>query len=700
MSTLRSSDTLAPSSSTGDDPLHAVDESDALKATVQQPATSKSRTDLELEAMSLGIEQEIVKQTRTPVLKTLVERNQQLVERNQQLVERNQQLVERNQQLVELKAQKQQLEAQGLKDSVLRQHSIEHTYLSSGKATLPSLKMNQNVQPSVGGNTRRTKIIKGDEPVAIDVKIPQATILFSKKPIWIDPSNVQVPTLDSQERSIPSDLSQAGLADSFQYHNEFGIQNLCLRMVNDALKCLGLFQEVQARTELSIYMMKPDITVVLQYAGVQFYTIEVKSPDPSGGNKVFESEATAGQKWSYQLGAKQLGIEQPMGAIMTYNKLVLVTLEEDFADTPKHKEIVEFATNQLRTGKIPDLQKNGEGSQEACWERQSSPIRKPTSVSAKVKRQQDAASKAGDMSIVRQVFYSQIYEAGAVFPALLQSLLIAYLRCKSCEAPPKQVLSVAHNDDLGSRLFFKISECAFDWVQTEAKLTANTRDLPAKKTVHFYILGKLGEGNSATVYAACNRGGKVCAIKSYHVEKSTEALDSARTEEETARALETFRGTAKEEESRWHLVYGKRFKGVRALWLGGRPCLMMPYGREINTERAEKIPDVQNELNELASHGFRYKNSDVRWRHILLDYKGKVFLTDFESLEEIPSDVHNDVAVEEQMKMLKEAINDTQESEAGAVYEDQESAAYVLGGKQEAISPPSEPASKKLRTAK
>jgi hypothetical protein len=67
-------------------------------------------------------------------------------------------------------------------------------------------------------------------------------------------------------------LSQLGIelikADGapFEYANEFGVQRLCIAMVDDALLTLGLTDcYMKSHLEISICMMKPGIMLVTQF---------------------------------------------------------------------------------------------------------------------------------------------------------------------------------------------------------------------------------------------------------------------------------------------------------------------------------------------------------------------------------------------------------------------------------------------------
>ena len=75
------------------------------------------------------------------------------------------------------------------------------------------------------------------------------------------------------------------------------------------------------------------------------FVVEVKSPehedDDQKKNAVFGSRNVAGQIWSYLCAMRASGVKVPMGAIMTYNRIAIVTLK-DLSTHKGHLEKVQF----------------------------------------------------------------------------------------------------------------------------------------------------------------------------------------------------------------------------------------------------------------------------------------------------------------------------------------------------------------------
>jgi hypothetical protein len=545
---------------------------------------------------------------------------------------------------------------------------MRETYMKGGKFSLPPITPNKDVSPSINGNSRSVTIVTEDGiEKKVKLRIPTAKIKDLKTKVWMDPGKVKIP-FESKDKHLESSVLGANYSAKgfkFSYANEFDVQNLALAIVQDVICALGLPQEVLAHLEITLYTLRPDMVVVLRHEGRMIFVIEVKSPGKE--NEVFSSENTGGQIWSYLHAMKQLGNDLPMGAIMTYNKIALVTLE-DCGTNEAHKELLQHTSEVLSTGIIPE--RKAPANKIDCKAPRVSPIRHHKKISDTVLTQK-AASEFDENIVIRDIFYSKVYKDGEVFPSLLQALEMAYHRCKDIHIL-KDLPGVHAGDNLGQRLFFKVVEDGYSWVVTPQKykkqntayeFCANVGELPTKDSKHFYMLGKAGEGSEGAVYIACDKGARLCAIKIYYINPSPAATAEKRDLDEAQASKECWKKAEKECEH-WTQIYKERFKNVRRLYLGGRPCLLLPYGLEIDTHEKRKalLPDIQHELLMIAkNHRLRYKDSDLRWRHLLLDSNGKVFLSDLGSLEIIPSEAEGvgsiEHVVKEQMEALKNSIS-------------------------------------------
>ena len=526
----------------------------------------------------------------------------------------------------------------------------------------PPLKLNSLVVPSCEDRIVKTKDVDGNDLEPEPLRIPSAEIEDSNEAMWATVEDVTIPTRSADGSYIPSSLAgpmhQTGKLKKLEYANETEIQNLCRSMITDALSALGLTAElVRSHLEISIYTMRPDILLVLRRQGRIFFVVEVKSPEVRNIDNVFRSPNVAGQIWSYMSAMKAMGDKQPMGAVMTYNKISLVTLD-DLSNDEAHKTAVQKAKDQLRSDFCPNIITTKEAEPD-CQNRTSTPDRKSHYKTAGKREQDDeACGTTGDEQeeIVPAVVYStKPYEGKLVFPCLLQALHIAYQKTTdgNCEIVPR----ISHNDALGRRLVFKVSRCGFNWVMTPR--TIKTKEfkaihasvLPRATSEYYYVLGKLGEGNTAAAYLICNSTGRLATMKDYFM-KSPPMGDEDEGRDDSLFKLVT------KEKGMWDALYFGRLTS-RVEYLGGYPCLLMPYGHEIDgSERIDCVPAIKAELEHFANKEYRYEFSDLRWRHVLLDAGRKVFLCDLASLEKFDASKSSDVVFDQLEVLLKVLVTD------------------------------------------
>lgn len=558
--------------------------------------------------------------------------------------------------------------------SGLMPSSMKATYSDEeGKVfKAPPITRNTDVTPSIGGNARTITIKDEDgHEKKVKMKIPEADIQKLQTKMWLETHEIIIPIQSKEGKLLPSVLgaSYAAQEGHFSYNNEFDVQHLVMEMVKDAINALGLAKFVAAHLEIVLYTLKPDMVVVLRHEGRMFFAIEVKSPGKE--DEVFASRNPGGQLWSYLYAMKQLGIERPMGAIMTYDKMVLVTLE-DCGEETQHQVVLNSTKKTLNSGVQPT--RNAPMKEEDCSTRNFSPFRPQRSVSEAVKTQESVKSHLEEVEMPRRVYYSRIHKGSEVFPGLLQALEVSYLYCKDL-SPMRELLVVRDGDSLGRRLFFRVQEDGYNFVLIPSKckqdgktvdFRANVGKIPRKNTVYYYMLAKAGEGHEGTVYIACNNSGRLCAIKVYHIKKSSASTDPERRKDEEQEKNERYE-VAKMEAERWMKIYGTRFGAVRPKYLGGTPCLLMPYGVEVENEATRRLlmPGIEKELKRIAKkHKLRYKKSDLRWRHVLLQPKKDseedseldyFFLSDFSSLETFDEKDDIEEVVKSQMDALKRA---------------------------------------------
>jgi hypothetical protein len=140
--------------------------------------------------------------------------------------------------------------------------------------------------------------------------------------------------------------------DGLTYCNEIEVKIFVQAMVIDAIRCLGLRGVLESHVEVAMYSMIPDV-VVVKVKGSIIFTVEVESLEIVE-DEVFSSKTVAGQIWLYLQCMRQHGCERPLGAIMTYNKIRLVSLDDLWGDDgAEHKKCVDGAQSALKSNMSP-----------------------------------------------------------------------------------------------------------------------------------------------------------------------------------------------------------------------------------------------------------------------------------------------------------------------------------------------------------
>ena len=573
--------------------------------------------------------------------------NQQLAalqeQHNQQLAaQRVEEQGQHNQQLAALQEQhNQQLADAADENRNIMECSIRDTYteknaLGNAQAKIPPLDLNPHVSPSTSGHERKGQIIA---PAKIHrLECEESTSM------WISPALVTIPTKDEESRLLVSLLGtqvNASSGGSLTYSNEVDIQQYVRNMVIDAITALGLKHVLQNHVEVALYGIIPDVIVVRIYGRVVFF-VEVKCPDVRGNiddqQKVFTSTYVAGQVYSYLMAMLQHGHARPTGALMTYNKMCLVSLK-DMKDSAARKTLVEATKEKLKNESHDTCYQEDDAQEASCdGAGPPSPSRTQKQLHELVhpyvaKTVSKTVPKNVDQDMEGAVYYSSIHEGSAVFPALLQAIQLAYDDSTEMQIDADLPV-VVHHEPLGGRLFLKGNDKSTKFVVVAAGLKADAENFPQSNSKTFYLLAQLGAGKAGTTYLSCNTSGRLCAIKMFIPKRSVAATADQR-------ALDwDERFAAKEEEVRNELARWKRLyeddhgKVVFGVTLCGNPCLLMPYGVEIplNERCAVLESEVKPLLTKFAQRGFAYR--DLRWRHILRDAKKKLFLADLESLDE------------------------------------------------------------------
>lgn len=542
------------------------------------------------------------------------------------------------QQLQAKDAEMQAKEAENatLKEDLSNLATMEKTYQQTTvnsrkrKYTIPEIKLNDQVDPH---NTKNGHGKKGNMEEAEE----EITAEFVSVDAWNDVENVTIPTklrTNTEERAKPITSVLGSKADngkggmhSLEYLNEACVQDLVKALVEDMVKCLGLSAILRVHVEMSIFSGVPDV-VVVSYKDNPLLFIEVKSPerrDKEG--EVFAANDVGVQVWNYLMGFKKMGHEIPIACLSTYNKLAIITAD-DLAKKPEHKNFLSFMRNELSTDTSTCVCPK-DTEEVSCEDNAKASPTKPkvklTDLPKNVAGEEDRDEKKP------KIFMSQVFVDGQVPQALLAALLASHYHSKDNKKNEKLQV-VEHDDELSGLFSPKVSTSGMVWTTIRKDVKANYKMFPRDDTEYFYLLARIGHGSCGKVYLASTMHGCMCAIKLY-IPKRSSCFSHAERQEEYQENLKAKAASRDTEMQQWGVLYPE--VKVQRKEINGLPALLMVYGSQLDrSERKTRMEEVKAELERFAEKGLAYKNSDLRWRHVVL-VSGRILLVDLESLEDI-----------------------------------------------------------------
>ena len=546
-------------------------------------------------------------------------------------------------------------------DAAAREHSIEAMYGSTFTCfKLPPVKLNRAAPPSTHAKEKEV-----DTQVEKVTFVQEALIERLTEGNWVKLEDIRIPTEREGKLLISGigptvfNTNKGGL----EYANEADIQYYCLALVNDVLKCLGLFTtEVIAHLEVSIYTMRPDIIIVLRRSGKIFFAIEVKTPELHD-SEVFGSRSVAGQIVSYLLAMKALGNPCPMGAIMTYNKIVLVTLKDFFATSDenedgndglegmetesggnegearkeesklngmkprdddddddngidsqkneengieKYKESVAVASKLLKEDNFPPLTVIADEA-EACESRTRTPKKKPVPVVIMTKNKTEFDEE------LRKSFPKK--KKKKIEPSVEDEDLDHVVKLQAFMSPVHvegQVFPFLLQAILVAYLTGKVAKQNVVSVSENDGLGGESafkisEDSFSWVTIRKGVTARIGDSNYARsrrfyVLGPLGDGRTAAVYLAATISGSICALKSYYVKSGSKADFDIVMKDAQEGEERWNELYKDRFK-VCSLKLGNNPCLLMPYGTDVIPQK----DGVSSSDNDVWSH---------RWNHI------------------------------------------------------------------------------------
>lgn len=453
---------------------------------------------------------------------------------------------------------------------------------------------------------------------------------------------------------------------SFRYQNESKVQYYVTLALEDAICALGLDELLEIEPELSVFSYRPDIIVVTHSTLGIILVVEVKKP----GADVFTSHSVAGQVYDYLVGMLGMGIARPFVVLTTYEEMVIAHLD-DGAHALSSRSLMEEVAGKV--GESLDSEREfltttGRGDRGEESSPPGSPLSKRNPVVST--SQTGDATPAGHHSEAargrnndegvddddsddddwnRFVCYSKVVERENVLKAWM-----FVIRCaiQSCMRSPRR--DVPRQNATPTFACARVNEQGMVWRNLPSNLKVDYFTFPTATTESFYLLNDLGRGSNGRAYLICSSGGKACVAKFYFI-KDIEAhrpRETAYARQQRRSSLLQLRKSEADQEKKYWIDLYKRKYPVDVKQLHGHWCLLLPYFDPITDvqKRRECLPQVRAILEHFQSEGLKYKDDDLRWRHVGIR-KGEVCLFDLGSLEK-----ETNIDVDKQVQILEGRI--------------------------------------------
>mmetsp|Transcript_15489 Transcript_15489/g.22443 ORF Transcript_15489/g.22443 Transcript_15489/m.22443 type:complete len:537 (-) Transcript_15489:350-1960(-) len=468
-------------------------------------------------------------------------------------------------------------------------------------------------------------------------------------------------TVDGTEKSTSHLLLLLGLKDGFTYQNETKVQNLVSACLNDALQLLDLSEDFLVESEFSVFSYRPDIVVVSHSLFGIILVIEVKKPAVD----VFTSHEPAGQVYDHLLGNLLSGVSCPFAVLTTYDEMVIAHLDNHDSKSilksnalDLHADLPQVVLDALELGeskegkKKQDQQDSPKSKLNRVFDHQINADILGDDIEIEEENSDDDDDDDDD-EYNRAVIYSQPFRGKEIMKALLLAI-----RCGLESVARSQPRTVPLEGGSARGSCVLVNDEGLVWTTMPETIHFTYQQFPGKSTQKLYLWRDLGRGSKGRVFLACNTQGKACAVKFFIIDDNLyhrqESSKEAREAWRQAQMKQKFE-EADLERRYWITVYGDKFENqVRVEKWNKLWCLMMPYFDQLpNERREENLPAVEVFLETCKDKGLRYKDEDLRWRHV--GARGSdVFVFDLGSLEKC--DNEGDFDIESQIDKLKQKI--------------------------------------------
>jgi hypothetical protein len=377
--------------------------------------------------------------------------------------------------------------------------------------------------------------------------------------------------------------------------------------------------------------------------------VEDKKPAPGG----ILTPKTAGQVFDYAVSMQAFGHKAPFVVLSSVQETYVTWLDEALpqALATGSGRIEAVSTN----GSSPSVERSARAVDQVD-ETPSPPnlIDESTSPQAQILLQSQAPS--GNQKLMfnakaeRKFCVSSCKYNSSQLTTVLYSAILCGLKGLD-KSSAKSITRFAPPCRNIAKRCLELSEDGYSWGTISINQARRTRSKkPSKKK--YYVVGVIGSGNTSKVFHAVDLDSQQYAIKMYvqrfdgntYLTKDDfeeKGLQSTMTEVHNFNSI-----YPKSIYPKLNVVYEK---------LNKHHCVVMPFFNPVpEDQRASRIKDIENVLNMFALKELKYKDEDVRWRHVGI-HEGICILYDLAELEESSSNLFVAQHVEEFKTRAKNA---------------------------------------------
>jgi hypothetical protein len=468
----------------------------------------------------------------------------------------------------------------------------------------------------------------------------------------------------------------------YVYATEADIAYLVTIAVKDSFSILQQldvhrYEKLSTRRERSLFSYRPDILMV-RFNNNPICAVEVKKPI-NAKNGLASFPAVLGKAFDHIKLLEALGHKKPLVVITSFEESFACWTKEEESQAANNTQILpptsmqcqsssttqHYTNSNLESSSPPDshvyITHNATFSESPPAE-----LRAPPNMSSSV----SMVSSTFESSLDRIMTRSKVLGSHELVRLLCSSISVAV---KNDIERPKLINDLEHGKmyHFGNVLRVTESLNKYTWgrlknVQLGSVIESSGSNgnvlglrgaVPAQvdqqqeDATSYYIIGRLGQGNTSNVYHALDSSGMQVALKVY--EKATDDNDECKKK-------------TNDEKERLLLFYPFLKGKVKVVTLfDGLQCIVMPFFKPVaKQDRNSTLEDIKKTLRDcFFTNLWKYSSDDVRWRHVGFyqdaasgDQRQCILyaLADLKKLEE-GNDDHN-VLVNEHIGILESRI--------------------------------------------